>query len=401
MLRLSADDSFHFELLRLLGLAPYHGSDIGEVLEAASQIEPGSIESFFSAFNALAEKVLSRAEAIDKLKYPVSARDAYFAASSYFRCADFYLHGKKDDPRINELWKKQTYAFDQAIMLLPIPGKRVTLRAEGFDVPTIFYGAGGEGKKPTLIFGQGYDGAQEEMLHFCGFAALERGINVITYEGPGQPSVVREQGIGFIAEWEKVVTPVVDYLGTLPEVDMGKIGLLGLSLGGYLCVRAAAFEHRLAAVMAIDGVYDVKGAFTNNLDEGLKAAIEAKGFEAVEPIIQEMLASPKLPIKARWGIEQGVWSFQTDSVAGFMNRTKDMKLRGLKKNLECPILVGLAEEDLFFKGQPEQVMEEFGEKATLMKLSNKDGAGEHCHTGALKIMNGVVLNWFQDVISNN
>jgi pimeloyl-ACP methyl ester carboxylesterase len=401
MLHLSTDESFHFELLRLLGLAPYHGSDISEVLEAASKIDPGVIESFSSVFSTLAENVLARADGIDASRYPVSARDAYFAAASYFRCADFYLHGNKDDPRIGELWKKHTYAFDRAIGLLSIPGKRVTLKAEGFDVPAIFYGAEGGGKKPTLVMGQGYDGSQEEMLHFCGFAALERGCNVITYEGPGQPSVVREQGIGFIANWEKVVKPVVDYLETLPDVDMGKIGLIGLSLGGYLCVRAAAFEHRLAAVMAIDGVYDVKDAFTNVLDEKLKAAILQNGFEAVETAIQGILTNPKMPTVTKWGIEQGMWSFQTDTAAEFMNRTKEMNLRGLKENLQCPILVGLAENDLFFKGQPEQVMEEFGEKATLMKLSSKDGAGEHCHTGALKMMNGVVLDWFQARFSSS
>jgi hypothetical protein len=55
-----------------------------------------------------------------------------------------------------------------AIALLPIPGKLVLSKADGFDVPAIFYGLGGEGKKPTLILGNGYDGAQEEMLHTCG-----------------------------------------------------------------------------------------------------------------------------------------------------------------------------------------------------------------------------------------
>lgn len=401
MLQLSTDSSFHFELLRVLALSPYHGSDIGEVLEAASKIEPGNMESFSSVFNALAERVLARAAAIDSSKYPVSARDAYFAASTYFRSADFYLHGRKDDPRINELWEKQTYAFDKAIALLEIPGKRVMLKADEFEVPAIFYRADGEGKKPTLIVGNGYDGAQEEMLHVFGFAALERGWNVISCEGPGQPSVVRDQGLGFIAEWEKVVTPVVDYLEILPEVDMGKLGLIGLSMGGYLCVRAAAFEHRLAAVMAIDGVYDVEEAYFNQLDPKLKEAIKKEGSEALEPVFQALLANPHLPTKIKWGIEQGLWSFNSVTIAGFMYGTKGMKLKGLRDKVRCPILVGHAEDDMFFRGQPEQVKEEFGEKATLMTLLSKDGAGEHCHVGALKMMNGVVLNWFQGVVARD
>ncbi|RKL01743.1 hypothetical protein BFJ71_g5072 [Fusarium oxysporum] len=89
-----------------------------------------------------------------------------------------------------------------------------------------------------------------------GKAILERGMNVITYEGPGQPTVRRKQNLGFIHEWEKVVTPVVDYLLTRPEVDPKSIGLLGYSFGGMLAPRAAAFEHRLAPVFAVDGVYE-------------------------------------------------------------------------------------------------------------------------------------------------
>ncbi|KAK1089603.1 hypothetical protein LTR48_000363 [Friedmanniomyces endolithicus] len=80
-------------------------------------------------------------------------------------------------------------------------------------IPAIFYAVdplGGEEKRPTLTVGNGYDGCQEEMVHVIGFAALERGWSVITYEGPGQPTVCRNQNLGFGTEWEKVVTPVVD-----------------------------------------------------------------------------------------------------------------------------------------------------------------------------------------------
>lgn len=54
----------------------------------------------------------------------------------------------------------------------------------------------------------------------------------------------REQGLGFIAEWERVVTPVVRYCEELSCVDSSRIVLLGYSFGGFLAPRAAAFEHR-------------------------------------------------------------------------------------------------------------------------------------------------------------
>jgi alpha-beta hydrolase superfamily lysophospholipase len=86
--------------------------------------------------------------------------------------------------------------------------------------------------------GSGFDGGQEELLHIYGFAALQRGYNLITHEGPGHPLVRRQQGVGLTHEWEKAVTPVVDYTMTLPEVESKRIALVGMSMGGCLPLRA-------------------------------------------------------------------------------------------------------------------------------------------------------------------
>jgi hypothetical protein len=196
MLQLSTDSDFHFEILRDLGAVPGGGADVGEVLLAAAQIEPGDFESFSAAFNSLADTVFARAQSIDIKRFPVSARDAYFAAATYYRSADFFLHGNQSDPRIYSLWAQQTELFNQAISTLPVPGIRKNLTADGFEVPIIFYGVespdGMPTCRPTIILGNGYDGSQEEMFHFVGKAALERGYNVISYEGPGQPTVSRK-----------------------------------------------------------------------------------------------------------------------------------------------------------------------------------------------------------------
>ncbi len=63
-------------------------------------------------------------------------------------------------------------------------------------------------------------------------AAVRRGYNCLTFEGPGQGEVIREQGLPFRYDWEKVVTPVVDYALSRPEVDPRKVALFGISLGG-------------------------------------------------------------------------------------------------------------------------------------------------------------------------
>ena len=68
--------------------------------------------------------------------------------------------------------------------------------------------------------------------------ALERGYNCLTFEGPGQGGVIRKQNIPFRYDWEKVVTPVIDYALTRDrDIDPNKIALMGTSMGGYLAAR--------------------------------------------------------------------------------------------------------------------------------------------------------------------
>ncbi|KAH8680734.1 Alpha/Beta hydrolase protein [Xylariales sp. PMI_506] len=405
---LSPDESFNFEVLRALGLTRYAGADVGEVLQAAASLKPGDFESFHDAFYKIAVRVRSQADLIDASRHPVSARDAYFRAATYLRSADFFLHGRADDPRIVSLWDQQMASFDKAIALLPIPGQRLLLKsAAGFDVPAIYYRAGDQEAagaettatkaRPTIILGNGFDGAHEEMLHTFGFAALERGYNVITYEGPGQPTVRRKQGLGFIADWEKVVSPVVDYLTARPEVDSCRIALLGWSLGGFFAVRGAAFDPRLAAAIAVDGVHTVSSAFLHMLPPDAQASYKAGDAVTFDAIVRSALESGKAPTTARWGIEHGLWSFAVDSPAEFVKRIESMTIGGFADRVKCPVLLCEASDDMFFAGEPARAKEALGDLATHVVLTVEDAANLHCHMGAMTVACQTVFDWLDGV----
>ncbi|KAI0385986.1 2,6-dihydropseudooxynicotine hydrolase [Hypomontagnella monticulosa] len=399
MLQLNSDENFHFQILGVLALAPYQGSDIGEVLVAADHIVPGDFESFSTAFNDLATRVHNQASAIDSTQYPVSARNALFREASYYRSADFFLHGNWNDSRINSLWTKQLTAFDAAIALLPEPAERVVLQAEGFEIPAIFFSSGAPGPRPTLLLMNGYDGSQEEMYHAIGEAALQRGINIITFEGPGQPTVRRQQNLGFIPEWEKVVTPVVDYAVSRCDVDPKKIGLWGQSFGGYLAPRAAAFEHRLAAVIAFDGLYSFADALFAQFGPELLSLYHTGNQTLFDTTVLSLLASPDVPTSARWAIEQGLWSFNTHSPFEWVRKLEAYTLDGVVENITTPVFVADAQSDMFFKGQARILADKLGDRATYHMFEDIDGAGEHCSLGAAVLSAQVVLDWFQDVVS--
>lgn len=397
MARLHPDQTFHFEILRPLGAARYGGADAAEVLAVVDKLETGNFESWYRAWVALAERVEKSVAATSTR--PVSVRDAMFRAATYYRSADFFLHENPDDPRIDSLWQKQRACFDRAIALLPIPAERVTLHADGFDVPAIFYRATlDDTPRPTVIICSGFDGSQEETMHSCGFAALERGYHVLTYEGPGQPTVRREQKVGFIHDWERALSPVVDYALGRPEVDGRKLASVGISMGGYLAARAAAFEHRLAATILIDGVAEMFSTFAAKLPPPLLHMLDDEGSRDEFDALMAKQPQPE-DMKLRWAVAQAAWSFNTTSAWQLLNTARRMTMAGLGDQIQHPVLVCDAARDHFFDGQPRKLVELLGAKATHYVFADDElGAAEHCHVGAHVEMSHRVFDWLAGVL---
>ena len=104
---------------------------------------------------------------------------------------------------------------------------------------------------------------------------------------------------------EAVITPVVNYALTLGEVAADKIVLFGYSLGGYLVARAAAFEHRVAALVLDDGIYDFHAAFTSSLPPFIESWIEERRDDVAVPVLTMLTAANS---QVRWGCATGCGS---------------------------------------------------------------------------------------------
>lgn len=403
MLQLHEDLNFHYEAMRALGTVPYHGADITEILSIMPKIKPGDFESWYHEWFQLAERVLSSVDESREASYsPVTLRNVYFRASHYFFVADFFLHGDKEDPRAArcyELWRRY---FDKANALLDIPGKHYQVKGEGFTMPAIVFRAAiasAQNPRPTLIIGGGFESNMEETFHNFGFPALERGYNVVIYEGPGHRALVT-QGKGFIAEWEQAVSPIVDFISTdeFPFMDKDKIGLIGMSLGGYLAARAAAFEPRLAAVMCVDGVYSMLEAALAIFPEG-REAWSAGDVAEFDRIFEENPSS--WSTTRRWFHDDLKYTFCVDSAFAAFKICEAMTLaNGVAQNIRMPVFIGEASQDMFFEGQPLRVAKQIGSHATLKRFGDELGAQLHCQSGALVYLNQEVLEWFAGVVGH-
>ncbi|KAL6242497.1 hypothetical protein RBB50_010637 [Rhinocladiella similis] len=396
MLQLSTDQSFHYELLRILAATATQGSDVSEVLQVCNAIIPGDFESWYAAFKTLADQVLkSGQDSPHRARYDsATLRNMYFRASHYYFAADFYLHGNEQDPRIADSYQRWTSLFDQAIALFPIPGERLNLPADGFKVPIVLLRPGlaatDTKPRPTIILGNGFDGSMEEMIHVLGLPALDRGYNVVLYEGPGQTGVRRVQNLGFIHDWERVVRPILDYLNEQPFVDVRRISLVGYSLGGYLAARAAAFEPRLAAVILIDGVWDYESTLKNYFPKTLQAALEGDA----ERCNQVFKVEAQKSTSSRWAYDHFLWSFKKSAYEGH-KVAREMKIEGVVDRIKCPVFVGEARDDQFFQEQPRKVAEAIGEGAYFFSPPRETGATTHCHVGATFYLAQEVFAWLQ------
>ncbi|HWG02531.1 MAG TPA: alpha/beta fold hydrolase, partial [Trebonia sp.] len=146
-------------------------------------------------------------------------------------------------------YRKAAPALEPPAQLVHVPYKGGTLPAylRVPPVPRIK-----NQKSPVVIMLPGLDSTKEELQATAGYF-LARGLATIAVDGPGQGE--SEYDLPIEPAYEKVATAVVDYLATRDDVDPGRVGCFGVSLGGYYAARAAAYEERLQAVVALAGPY--------------------------------------------------------------------------------------------------------------------------------------------------
>src|SRR6266550_3576453 len=393
------DESFSFETLRTAGFATYGGADLGEVLTTARHIGEGDEASWHQAWKATAQRVADIGEQARASGHGVSAREALLRASNYYRtAADFLLEHPATDPEMTLLSAGQRDTFAAAAALFDTPVQDVSIPYEGTTLPAYLFLVDDSGAaRPTIVYNSGYDSTREESYYVIAAAALRRGYNVLAFDGPGQGAALREQRLVMRPDWEAVITPVVDYALTRGEIAADKIVLFGYSLGGFLVARAAAFEHRVAALILDDGIYDFHAAFANSLPTFVMSWIEEGRDHRAVPVLT-MLAAANLQV--RWGMRNGMWVFGADSFADMVRKTRDYTLDGIAHQVMAPTLVMDAENDQFLKGQPQLVEKALtGASTTLLTLTSAEGAGEHTHAGAVSRAHQAMFDWLDTTLT--
>ncbi|MFF7296807.1 alpha/beta fold hydrolase [Streptomyces sp. NPDC008265] len=392
---------FWYETLRSMSHIAYGGADFGEVVSTGERITEGDYDSWYTEWIATADRVAGEAEKALAAGHRISARDGFLRASNYYRSAEFFLHGNPCDARHDHAYDRSVTCFRAAAALFTPVIEPIEIPYEDTTLPGYFYRVDGSGTpRPTVIMHNGFDGTAEEMHFFGAMAAVERGYNVLVFDGPGMPGPRHHQGLVFRPDWENVITPVVDFAENLPEVDGSRLALIGISMGGILAPRAAAFEHRLAALIAVDGLYDLGQVAVRNVPgtrEDAERLLRAESAPELDAAFEQAMAHDPI---ARWAINHGMYVMGVDTPRAFSASYLDYTLAdGIAERIQCPTLVCDAEEDMFFQGQPEQLYDHLTCPKTFMEFTTEEGAGAHCHPGAMRLSIARIYDWLDDTLA--
>ena len=224
--------------------------------------------------------------------------------------------------------------------------------------------------------------------------ALARSWNVFVFDGPGQQSMLFERGVPFRYDWEAVLTPVIDFLVTRPDVDSSALTGYGVSQGGYWITRAVAFERRLVAAVADPGVVDVSVGWTAHLPKALLDLLDSGQKDAFNAAMAQAQASAN-PAAARTLAFRSRPYGQTDPFDLF-TEVRKYQVRDVAGQVTTPLLILDPDGEQFFPGQPRQLYDLLPGEKQIIGFSQAQGADFHCQPTGRQLTHTQMLDWLAD-----
>jgi 2,6-dihydroxypseudooxynicotine hydrolase len=201
----------------------------------------------------------ARAAVHEQLGREALAKRQFVSAGEHLQRAGVYYHFAKflfvhDLEQMRAAHMKAVACRRDALPYLRPPGERVMIPYEGKELAGILRRPLGAARPPVMAMISGLDSTKEEMDAYEQ-PFLARGIATFAFDGPGQGE--GEYDFPIRGDYEAVVKAVLDTLEKRTDIDGSRIGLWGVSLGGYYAPRAAAFEPRIKACIALAGPYNM------------------------------------------------------------------------------------------------------------------------------------------------
>ena len=368
---LHPDFSINFQMNRF-----YTWSNDENMLKEMKEVSPliHNYEEYISEFLKLYEKALQEGNLLK--------------AAYYLRGAEFFMKGsdsKKQNSRKKFISLMQEHYQLRKDQCFKVPYENGFLSTYRFTP---------ENPKGTFVMFGGFDSYAEELFAIA-MTIKESGYDVICFEGPGQGSTLEDYKIPMTHEWEKPVKTILDFF------QLDNVTLLGISLGGYFVLRAAAFESRVKRVIADDICTDFYQVALRQVPLALKEKIDALMSDHNSQEINALFENlAKESLMLEWAFNQGLHTTGSKTPYEFLSKTKLYSTAEISEKIEQDVLLLAAQKDhyiplsqFFEQGQNLKNVQSL----TMRMFTEKESAQNHCHIGNLGLSMVVMLNWLEEI----
>ena len=266
------------------------------------------------------------------------------AAWRLYELAAFYLGA--DDPRKRPFINAMSASFDEAHRGLAltrhaVPYRGGQLTAMRWEADPTDRAQAPEGTPRTLIMMNGFDGYAEEIIDFASHFPA-RPFDIIAFDGPGQGHTVLA-GMPLEPQWEHPTEAVLDYFGVTSAAA------LGVSFGGYLVMRAAAYCPRISHVIALDMMYRLLDGLTLPLPRPLHPIADAViGNPRPAWLIDAALrVAPRFSADLAWKLQQASHLTGLSRPSEVLRAFGDYTMEPLEGRITQPCLVLAGDADQY------------------------------------------------------
>lgn len=335
-----------FLVQRLIDECVQEGGDFNECERTLRRIPEGDAPAWYAEWVKSAELIERLAEEAAGKGREVTAREAYIRAFTYYRTAQFWI--EYEDERKNRAFLKALDCFQKANSIGAPLYERVEIPFEGTSLPGYFCRAQGRQRQrgPVVLYVGGADTFAEQLIYMGVGRMTKRGLSCLTMTGPGQGEVVRVKKIYTRPDYEKPIGAALDYLEKREDVDPERMGVMGVSMGGYYAARGAALDPRPRACLLFGACYSV-------LDDLYDF------FPPIRPSLQWIVGA-KESDEAR-------------------ERFEKFTLKGVIGEMKCPLLINHGAEDFIVSPAAAQKTYDGARCPKEMRIWRpEEGGAAHC-----------------------
>jgi len=314
------------------------------------------------------------------------------AAIAYYRMAEFFMYDGHPakittyDKAVNLFYDYYADLFKSGII------KKASVPYEKAHLPVLYTEPETESPIDTILLHGGYDSYMEEFLPMMLYLR-ENGFAVYLFEGPGQGGALRKEGLPFIPEWEKPVTKLLDHFA------LSDVTIIGLSLGGMLAPRAAAFENRIKRVVAwslLPNLFDLLiYDMPENFQEVVRLLMKLEDANTLNFIMKNLMEKNPL---LDWAIKHGIHNMGVTSPYEFLKKIKKFQYLDVGSKISQDFLLLGATKDHFIPTEfstPIIACLTNTKSLTYRLFTEKESAENHCNAGNTKLALDTIIDWIK------